>query len=204
MRKLDLVFGVPRTGLSGVYNVLDHYEHEQQRGVEYVSTMHKAMHGVEHFPYYSPTHLLKKLSTDELNRWEAGTASIFRTFDLGLFTWQLQYKRLRWVFVSLLFPEFLRSLCFTERVTSWFRWNPPQSSPSSSPRCLWRCRSTCFLKSATALSSLTSCCQTGASTSPSSAASSRSSGNFREPSESDSVIIFNPYYWRLFIKCEQT
>ncbi|KAE8291925.1 hypothetical protein D5F01_LYC09286 [Larimichthys crocea] len=30
-------------GLSGVYNIMDHYEHEQKRGVEYVSTMHKAM-----------------------------------------------------------------------------------------------------------------------------------------------------------------
>uniref|UniRef100_A0A3Q3EZW6 Si:dkey-193c22.1 n=1 Tax=Kryptolebias marmoratus TaxID=37003 RepID=A0A3Q3EZW6_KRYMA len=47
--------------LSGVYDVSDHYEHEQKRGIEYVSTMHKAMNGVENFPYYSPTHLLKKL-----------------------------------------------------------------------------------------------------------------------------------------------
>ncbi|XP_037339376.1 uncharacterized protein si:dkey-193c22.1 isoform X3 [Pungitius pungitius] len=55
-------------GLSGVYNIVDHYEHEQKRGVEYVSTMHKAMNGVENFPYYSPTHLLKKLSQDKLDR----------------------------------------------------------------------------------------------------------------------------------------
>ncbi|KAM7415864.1 hypothetical protein PAMA_018092 [Pampus argenteus] len=55
-------------GLSGVYNIMDHYEHEQKRAVEYVSTMHKAMNGVENFPYYSPTHRLQKLSQDKLNR----------------------------------------------------------------------------------------------------------------------------------------
>ncbi|XP_029296424.1 probable isoprenylcysteine alpha-carbonyl methylesterase ICME [Cottoperca gobio] len=54
--------------LSGVYNIMDHYEHEQNRGVEYVSTMHKAMNGVENFPYYSPTQLLKALSQDKLDR----------------------------------------------------------------------------------------------------------------------------------------
>lgn len=55
-------------GLSGVYNIMDHYEHEQKRAVEYVSTMHKAMNGEENFPYYSPTNALKKLSQDKLNR----------------------------------------------------------------------------------------------------------------------------------------
>ncbi|XP_024660123.1 uncharacterized protein LOC101484211 isoform X3 [Maylandia zebra] len=55
-------------GLSGVYNIVDHYEHEQKRGVERVSPMHKAMNGVENLPYYSPTHLLKKLSQDKVNR----------------------------------------------------------------------------------------------------------------------------------------
>ncbi|KAM3867632.1 uncharacterized protein ACN63O_007311 [Diretmus argenteus] len=53
-------------GLSGVYNIMDHYEHEQMRAVEYVSTMHKAMNGVENFPYYSPAHLLKNFSQDKL------------------------------------------------------------------------------------------------------------------------------------------
>lgn len=56
------------TGLSGVYNILDHYEHEQKRAVEYVSTMHKAMNGVESFTYYSPMHVLKELSQDKLSR----------------------------------------------------------------------------------------------------------------------------------------
>lgn len=56
------------TGLSGVYNIMDHYEHEQKRAVEYVSTMHKAMNGTKNFPYYSPTHSLKQLSQDKLSR----------------------------------------------------------------------------------------------------------------------------------------
>ncbi|KAM9743088.1 uncharacterized protein ACNS7B_010711 isoform 1-T5 [Menidia menidia] len=55
-------------GLSGVYNIMDHYEHEQRRAVEYVSTMHKAMNGVENFQYYSPTHFLKQLGQDKLSR----------------------------------------------------------------------------------------------------------------------------------------
>lgn len=55
-------------GLSGVYNIMDHYQHEQMRAVEYVSTMHKAMNGVENFPYYSPTHILKKFHEKNLKR----------------------------------------------------------------------------------------------------------------------------------------
>ncbi|XP_071775963.2 uncharacterized protein LOC139927648 [Centroberyx gerrardi] len=55
-------------GLSGVYNIMDHYEHERMRAVEYVSTMHKAMNGVENFPYYSPTHILRTFSQDNLKR----------------------------------------------------------------------------------------------------------------------------------------
>lgn len=55
-------------GLSGVYNIMDHYEHEQKRAVEYVSTMHKAMNGMENFPYYSPTHSLQQLSQDKLSQ----------------------------------------------------------------------------------------------------------------------------------------
>lgn len=55
-------------GLSGVYNILDHYEHEQMRGIEYVSTMHKAMNGVHNFPYYSPVHVLNTFSEDKVKR----------------------------------------------------------------------------------------------------------------------------------------
>ena len=64
----QLTSHVSWTGLSGVYNIMDHYEHEQMRAIEYVSTMHKAMNGVENFPYYSPTHLLKEFSQDKLNK----------------------------------------------------------------------------------------------------------------------------------------
>ncbi|CAL9707573.1 unnamed protein product [Knipowitschia caucasica] len=55
-------------GLSGVYNIPDHYEHEEMRGIEYVSTMHKAMNGVQNFPYYSPTHVLNTLGEDQIRR----------------------------------------------------------------------------------------------------------------------------------------
>ncbi|XP_030622505.1 probable isoprenylcysteine alpha-carbonyl methylesterase ICMEL2 [Chanos chanos] len=55
-------------GLSGVYNIIDHYQHEKMRGVEYVSTMHKAMDGVENFEYYSPTDMIKKFTEDQLKR----------------------------------------------------------------------------------------------------------------------------------------
>ncbi|KAG7278268.1 hypothetical protein CRUP_036345 [Coryphaenoides rupestris] len=55
-------------GLSGVYNIVDHYEHEQMRAVEYVSTMHKAMNGVHNFPYYSPEHILSTFSPEQLER----------------------------------------------------------------------------------------------------------------------------------------
>ena len=58
-------------GLSGVYNIVDHYEHEQMRAVEYVSTMHKAMNGVHNFPYYSPEHILNTFSQDKLERWDS-------------------------------------------------------------------------------------------------------------------------------------
>lgn len=55
-------------GLSGVYNVMDHYQHEKMRGIEYVSPMHKAMDGMEKFDYYSPTVLIKKLNRNQLKR----------------------------------------------------------------------------------------------------------------------------------------
>ncbi|XP_046872724.1 probable isoprenylcysteine alpha-carbonyl methylesterase ICMEL2 [Hypomesus transpacificus] len=55
-------------GLSGVYNIMDHYEHEQTRAVEFVSTMHKAMNGTENFPYYSPEHILNDFDKENLKR----------------------------------------------------------------------------------------------------------------------------------------
>jgi len=42
-------------GLAGVYDINDHYEHERWRGVEDVSSMHKAMYGPEHFTRFSPS-----------------------------------------------------------------------------------------------------------------------------------------------------
>lgn len=38
------------------------------RAVEYVSTMHKAMNGVQNFAYYSPTHAVKKLDEEKMKR----------------------------------------------------------------------------------------------------------------------------------------
>ncbi|MCJ8746978.1 hypothetical protein PDJAM_G00148050 [Pangasius djambal] len=55
-------------GLSGVYDIMDHYEHEKTRAVEYISAMHKAMDGVENFEYYSPTSRIRKLKKDQLER----------------------------------------------------------------------------------------------------------------------------------------
>ncbi|XP_062873558.1 uncharacterized protein si:dkey-193c22.1 isoform X2 [Trichomycterus rosablanca] len=55
-------------GLSGVYDIMDHYLHEKMRAVEYVSTMHKAMAGIENFDYYSPTVHLKTLNKEQLRR----------------------------------------------------------------------------------------------------------------------------------------
>ncbi|XP_066568170.1 uncharacterized protein LOC136755470 [Amia ocellicauda] len=55
-------------GLSGVYHIMDQYLHEMWRGVEFVSTMHKAMGGTEHFDHYSPTLFVKELTEDQLER----------------------------------------------------------------------------------------------------------------------------------------
>ncbi|XP_017307505.1 uncharacterized protein si:dkey-193c22.1 isoform X2 [Ictalurus punctatus] len=63
---IDSIKGV--IGLSGVYDVMDHYEHEKTRAVEYISAMHKAMDGIENFEYYSPTARFRKLKKDQLER----------------------------------------------------------------------------------------------------------------------------------------
>lgn len=55
-------------GLSGVYDILDHYQYEKKRAVEFVSTMHKAMNGVQNFGYYSPSHSIQKLNEEKLKR----------------------------------------------------------------------------------------------------------------------------------------
>ncbi|XP_023198929.1 probable isoprenylcysteine alpha-carbonyl methylesterase ICMEL2 [Xiphophorus maculatus] len=55
-------------GMSGVYSIMDHYEHEKKRGIEYVSCMSRAMDGEKNFPYYSPVHIVQNLSEDKLSR----------------------------------------------------------------------------------------------------------------------------------------
>lgn len=54
--------------MSGVYSIMDHYEHEKKRGIEYVSCMSRAMDGEKNFPYYSPVHIVQNLSEDKLSR----------------------------------------------------------------------------------------------------------------------------------------
>ena len=49
------------SGLSGVYDIRDHFEHESMRGIEDVSSMAKAMYGEEHFDRFSPTHIVANL-----------------------------------------------------------------------------------------------------------------------------------------------
>ncbi|KAK3538799.1 hypothetical protein QTP86_015923 [Hemibagrus guttatus] len=55
-------------GLSGVYDITEHYKHEKTRAVEYISVMHKAMDGIENFEYFSPTAQIRKLNKDQLKR----------------------------------------------------------------------------------------------------------------------------------------
>uniref|UniRef100_A0A3P9NWK4 Si:dkey-193c22.1 n=1 Tax=Poecilia reticulata TaxID=8081 RepID=A0A3P9NWK4_POERE len=54
--------------MSGVYSVMDHYEHEKKRGIEYVSCMSRAMNGEKNFPHYSPMHIVQNLSGDRAPR----------------------------------------------------------------------------------------------------------------------------------------
>lgn len=153
---------------------MDHYQHEKTRGVEFVSAMHKAMTGVENFPLYSPTCVVKTLSQEKLDRWRrVGLCRLLEAVLSDL-----------WVVLFLSFPDCLRSLWSTGSRTSLFRWSPPQSSRRSSPLVLRRCLSTCFLESITRTSPLTSCCPTGASTSGSTRWSSRSGGPLWKPAES--------------------
>ncbi|XP_033737399.1 isoprenylcysteine alpha-carbonyl methylesterase ICME-like [Pecten maximus] len=50
-------------GLAGVYDISDHFEHEYMRGVEDVSKMARAMYGNEHFDRFSPSSLVRTLSS---------------------------------------------------------------------------------------------------------------------------------------------
>ena len=49
-------------GLSGVYDIAQHYAHESQRGVEHVSPMRRAMLGPAHFHHHSPSHIAAALT----------------------------------------------------------------------------------------------------------------------------------------------
>lgn len=50
-------------GLAGVYDISDHFGHEYMRGVEDVSKMARAMYGNEHFDRFSPSSLVRTLSS---------------------------------------------------------------------------------------------------------------------------------------------
>lgn len=73
-------------GLSGVYNITEHYEHEKTRAVEYISAMHKAMGGVENFEYYSPTARFRKLKKEQLERCSNHIPCCF-SFHLNFVGW---------------------------------------------------------------------------------------------------------------------
>jgi len=48
-------------GISGVYDIAAHYQHEAVRGVEDVSTMARAMYGPKRFDRFSPTLIIENL-----------------------------------------------------------------------------------------------------------------------------------------------
>ncbi|XP_007895147.2 probable isoprenylcysteine alpha-carbonyl methylesterase ICME [Callorhinchus milii] len=69
MKQNDLLASVKGfIGLSGVYHIANHYKHEQWRGIEYVSTMQRAMKGIDHFDHYSPTLVVNSLPRERLRR----------------------------------------------------------------------------------------------------------------------------------------
>ncbi|EGD82422.1 hypothetical protein PTSG_03066 [Salpingoeca rosetta] len=51
------------TGLSGPYDIDDHFEHERSRGVEWASVMWRVMGGHQHFPRFSPVKLARHITT---------------------------------------------------------------------------------------------------------------------------------------------
>jgi hypothetical protein len=55
-------------GLSGVYHIGDHFAHEAQRGVEFLSPMARAMLGQDNFARFSPTQLLEDISAESAGR----------------------------------------------------------------------------------------------------------------------------------------
>jgi len=53
--------GVLSAGISGVYDIAAHYQHEAMRGLEDVSTMARAMYGPKRFDRFSPTLIIDNL-----------------------------------------------------------------------------------------------------------------------------------------------
>ena len=51
-------------GLSGVYNIHDHYVVETARGVEWLSAMHHVMGGRQHYHRHSPAHTVTRVPND--------------------------------------------------------------------------------------------------------------------------------------------
>lgn len=51
-------------GLSGVYNIQDHYVVETARGVEWLSAMHRVMGGHQHYHRHSPAHTIMHVPSD--------------------------------------------------------------------------------------------------------------------------------------------
>ncbi|KAG2466647.1 WDFY3 protein, partial [Polypterus senegalus] len=69
VKQRDLLSSIKAVvGLSGVYHILDHYLHETWRGIEYLSTMCKAMKDPDYFDHYSPTLLISSLRAEKLTR----------------------------------------------------------------------------------------------------------------------------------------
>jgi len=64
-------------GISGVYDIAAHYQHEAVRGVEDVSTMARAMYGPKRFDRFSPTLIIENLPQ---NAW-----SVFISCSLNAF-----------------------------------------------------------------------------------------------------------------------
>lgn len=75
------------------------------------------MHRVENFPFYCPTHLLKKLGADELSRWEAATGGVLEKPPRWFIYVTAGIKRLFILFFSCCFQS------SSVRFASWDEWH---------------------------------------------------------------------------------
>ena len=80
-RLLHSIRGV--VGIGGPYHIMDHYHHEEWRGVEDFSSMWKAMLGLENFDRFSPTLTVQKLNTADAARYDMMKGVLY--FFLKLF-----------------------------------------------------------------------------------------------------------------------